>query len=211
MARFGLDSDSDQSDQESHQSHSHSRSPSAASSSSSSSRKPRHLDHSEDHDEYSQDEEEDGEEEAPPRQSLYDDDDDDEHSSQEEQDDDDSSRHAAASLSPRPRQRQLGSAQPPRWSTAAVKPKLARTAVMQASLFGPSPADQPFLRNQEHDNNGDENDEERGTVEAQSGDCLMRLGGATTSRSKRNPTLDNRRTQVGPPALVTEMPSSPSS
>ena len=189
MARFGLDSDTDSSDQESH---SHSRSPSAASAPSSSSssrsltenRKSRHLD--DDNDEYSQEGEE-----APPRQSLYDDD---EHSSHEEQDedhdhddsgDDDSimtsSRAANASLSPRPRQRQLGSAAPPRWSTAAVNPKLARTAVMQASLFGPSPADQPFLRDQE--------EEEDPTAEADAGDSLMRLGGATTTRSKRNPAL----------------------
>ena len=192
MARFGLDSDTDSSDAESH-SHPHSQSPSAASSSSSSSpltenRKSRHLDNDDD-DEYSQEEEE-----APPRQSLYDD----EEHSQEEQDSDDddddsimtSSRAAASSVSPRPRQRQLGSAAPPRWSTAAVNPKLARTAVMQASLFGPSPADQPFLRNDDDDDHGEEEQEK---------DSLMRLGGATTSRSNRNPALDNRRTSTTPP------------
>ena len=190
MARFGLDSDTDSSDAESH---SHSQSPSAASSSSSSSpltenRKPRHLDN--DDDEYSQDEED--EEEAPPRQSLYDD----EEHSQEEQDSDDdddsimtSSRAAASSVSPRPRQRQWGSAAPPRWSTAAINPKLARTAVMQASLFGPSPADQPFLRNDDDDDDEEEQEE----------DSLMRLGGATTGGSKRNPALDNRRTSTTPP------------
>ncbi|GAA5871534.1 hypothetical protein JCM3774_006288 [Rhodotorula dairenensis] len=167
MARFGLDSDSD-SDRESLAS-----SVSSASTSSSSSSPRNHTRDQRQHDS--------DEEEAPPRQSLYDHShDEDQESGADSQDDDQmtSSRSRSrsrsrsgsvqstapslsVSMSPRPRQRQPHSLpasrpQAPRWAantTAAARP--ARTAVMQASLFGPSPADHALLQ-QQQDQDGDE-------------------------------------------------------
>ncbi|GAA5985719.1 hypothetical protein JCM10908_007085 [Rhodotorula pacifica] len=164
MARFGLDSDSDSDSQLSASSRSRSRSSSVASTSSS-----KHSNLPTDN------------EEAPPRHSLYDDQDDDEDadSAMASGDDDDDgdysmtsstrSRSRSLSLQPRggggpprrlrqPPQRGAGTA--PRWSTAtAAATRPGRAAVMQASLFGPSPADEALLRQEQR-----EEEEEQGEV-----------------------------------------------
>lgn len=182
MARFGLDSDSE-SDAPSHSSE-RELSASHASTTADDDRSSEHSDS-----DISQ-------EDAPPRASLYDHDLDDagnsdaesgtegSQSAGDDQDDDDDRSMTSASyvrrsrsrsqstrlesLSPRPRRRALPAPTkvpgPPKWSSS-LRP--GRVAVMQASLFGPSPQDESLLR-QEDESRDEDDDAEMAPTRKQS-------------------------------------------